>query len=181
MAMFHESNRPFSDRREAGVELASKLRQYAGRNDVVVLALPRGGVPVAFEVAKSLHAPLDIFLVRKLGMPGHPESTMEKHQIRRVPVVDKRLLCGHHLAAGCRVVRATSRSLESWARGISRHGPRVPVRLKRQVRLRERRRSRRVELLPLEELYCALVLFSSRTAAEGAEIPAATCLRILFP
>ena len=55
------------------------------------------------------------------------------------------------------------------------------LRVKRQVRLRERRRSRRVELLPLEELYCALVLFSSRTAAEGAEIPAATCLRILFP
>jgi putative phosphoribosyl transferase len=74
--MFRESTRPFSDRREAGVELASKLRQYAGRNDVVVLALPRGGVPVAFEVAESLDAPLDIFLVRKLGMPGHPEYAM---------------------------------------------------------------------------------------------------------
>lgn len=74
--MFRESTRPFSDRREAGVELASKLRQYAGRNDVVVLALPRGGVPVAFEVAESLDAPLDIFLVRKLGMPGHPEFAM---------------------------------------------------------------------------------------------------------
>lgn len=74
--MFHESNRPFSDRREAGMELASKLKQYAGRTDVVVLALPRGGVPVAFEVAESLDAPLDIFLVRKLGMPGHPEYAM---------------------------------------------------------------------------------------------------------
>jgi predicted phosphoribosyltransferase len=74
--MFHESNRPFSDRHEAGVELASKLKQYAGRTDVVVLALPRGGVPVAFEVAESLDAPLDIFLVRKLGMPGHPEYAM---------------------------------------------------------------------------------------------------------
>src|SRR5881628_91193 len=74
--MFRESTRPFSDRREAGVELASKLRQYAGRNDVVVLALPRGGVPVAFEVAESLDAPLDIFLVRKLGMPGHRELAM---------------------------------------------------------------------------------------------------------
>jgi putative phosphoribosyl transferase len=71
--MFRESTRPFSDRREAGLELASKLRHYASRNDVVVLALPRGGVPVAFEVAESLDAPLDIFLVRKLGMPGHPE------------------------------------------------------------------------------------------------------------
>src|SRR6266436_9699555 len=65
--------RPFANRREAGVELASRLRQYAGRSDVVVLALPRGGVPVAFEIAEALDAPLDIFVVRKLGMPGHPE------------------------------------------------------------------------------------------------------------
>ena len=71
--MFDQSHRPFPNRREAGVELASKLRHYAGRRDVVVLALPRGGVPVAFEIAEALDAPLDIFLVRKLGMPGHPE------------------------------------------------------------------------------------------------------------
>src|SRR5712691_11785777 len=70
------SNRPFANRREAGVELASQLRQYAGRTDVVVLALPRGGVPVAYEVAEALDAPLDIFLVRKFGMPGHPELAM---------------------------------------------------------------------------------------------------------
>ncbi len=63
----------FADRREAGRELASKLRDYAGRNDVVVLALPRGGVPVAFEVAEALDVPLDIFVVRKIGMPGQPE------------------------------------------------------------------------------------------------------------
>src|SRR3989442_11137167 len=68
--------RPFANRRAAGIELASRLRQYAGRNDVVVLALPRGGVPVAFEVAQALVAPLDIFLVRKLGLPGHPELAM---------------------------------------------------------------------------------------------------------
>jgi len=67
------SDRPFTDRREAGKELAAKLAAYRGRPDVVVLALPRGGVPVAFEVAEALDAPLDIFLVRKLGMPGHPE------------------------------------------------------------------------------------------------------------
>jgi predicted phosphoribosyltransferase len=63
----------FSDRRDAGRVLASKLRHYVGRPDVVVLALPRGGVPVAFEIAETLDAPLDLFLVRKLGMPGHPE------------------------------------------------------------------------------------------------------------
>ena len=68
--------RPFADRREAGRELASKLQKYAGRDDVVVLALPRGGVPVAFEIASALDAPLDIFVVRKLGMPGHPEYAM---------------------------------------------------------------------------------------------------------
>jgi putative phosphoribosyl transferase len=65
--------RPFADRHEAGKELAAKLQKYAGRDDTVVLALPRGGVPVAFEIAEVLDAPLDIFVVRKLGMPGHPE------------------------------------------------------------------------------------------------------------
>jgi putative phosphoribosyl transferase len=63
----------FADRHAAGVELASHLSRYKDRDDVVVLALPRGGVPVAFEVAEALHAPLDVFVVRKLGMPGHPE------------------------------------------------------------------------------------------------------------
>jgi putative phosphoribosyl transferase len=63
----------FRDRRAAGRELAAKLRAYADRPGVVVLALPRGGVPVAFEVARALHAPMDIFLVRKLGLPGHEE------------------------------------------------------------------------------------------------------------
>src|SRR3982750_378467 len=67
------ANQPFADRREAGRELAGKLSAYRGRQDVVVLALPRGGVPVAFEIAEALDAPLDIFVVRKLGMPGHPE------------------------------------------------------------------------------------------------------------
>ena len=67
------ANRAFADRREAGKELAARLEAYQGRHDVVVLALPRGGVPVAFEVAEALGAPLDIFLVRKLGMPGQPE------------------------------------------------------------------------------------------------------------
>jgi putative phosphoribosyl transferase len=66
----------FRDRRDAGEQLAEKLRHYAGRDDVVVLALPRGGVPVAFEVARDLSAPLDVFVVRKLGVPWHPELAM---------------------------------------------------------------------------------------------------------
>jgi predicted phosphoribosyltransferase len=63
----------FSDRRDAGRVLAQELTAYAGRSDVIVLALPRGGVPVAYEVALALNAPLDIFIVRKLGLPGHEE------------------------------------------------------------------------------------------------------------
>jgi putative phosphoribosyl transferase len=68
--------RRFRDRRDAGQALAEKLALYAGRPDIVVLALPRGGVPVAYEVARALGAPLDAFLVRKLGLPGHEELAM---------------------------------------------------------------------------------------------------------
>src|ERR1041384_4027891 len=66
----------YRDRIDAGKQLAVRLSNYANRDDVLVLALPRGGVPVAYEVAKVLHAPLDIFLVRKLGVPGHEELAM---------------------------------------------------------------------------------------------------------
>jgi len=67
---------PFRDRPQAGRLLSRKLRAYADRTDVLVLGLPRGGVPVAFEVAKALRAPLDVFLVRKLGVPGQEELAM---------------------------------------------------------------------------------------------------------
>jgi putative phosphoribosyl transferase len=66
----------FFDRTEAGQFLAENLGRYANREDVLVLALPRGGVPVAAEVAKRLDAPLDVFVVRKLGLPDHPELAM---------------------------------------------------------------------------------------------------------
>jgi len=66
----------FRDRSEAGQLLATKLASYAGRTDTVVLGLPRGGVPVAFEIAQELHLPLDILLVRKLGVPGQSELAM---------------------------------------------------------------------------------------------------------
>lgn len=66
----------FRDRRDAGQQLAQELAEYANRKDVIVLGLPRGGVPVAFEVAKALEAPLDVFVVRKLGAPGNPELAM---------------------------------------------------------------------------------------------------------
>ena len=66
----------FLNRFDAGRQLAARLTRYAGRDDVIVLALPRGGVPVGYEVAAALGAPLDVFLVRKLGVPGHEELAM---------------------------------------------------------------------------------------------------------
>lgn len=75
MAYFH-SDEAFGDRREAGRVVASRLAHYKERDNVVVLALPRGGVPVAWEVSRALDAPLDVFLVRKLGVPGYRELAM---------------------------------------------------------------------------------------------------------
>ncbi|MGH7499113.1 MAG: phosphoribosyltransferase [Gemmatimonadales bacterium] len=66
----------FADRRDAGRRLATRLERLKGRSDVIVLGLPRGGVPVAYEVALALSAPLDVFVVRKLGVPGHEELAM---------------------------------------------------------------------------------------------------------
>lgn len=68
--------KPFADRADAGRALARMLRTYKDRDDVVVLALPRGGVPVAHEIARDLNAPLDVFVVRKLGFPGHEEFAL---------------------------------------------------------------------------------------------------------
>jgi putative phosphoribosyl transferase len=66
----------YQDRQEAGRVLANELKAYANRKDVIVLALPRGGVPVGFEIAKVLNVPLDVFIVRKLGVPNHSELAM---------------------------------------------------------------------------------------------------------
>src|SRR5687767_15831409 len=66
----------FQDRREAGRVLAERLREFAQDRDVLVLALPRGGVPVAYEIARALNVPLDVFIVRKLGVPGYEELAM---------------------------------------------------------------------------------------------------------
>ena len=84
--------RRFRDRTEAGRLLAERLRGYAGRDDVVVLALPRGGVPVAYEVAKELGVPLGVFVVRKLGVPGYEELAMGAIASGGVVVLDERLV-----------------------------------------------------------------------------------------
>jgi putative phosphoribosyl transferase len=78
----------FADRAEAGRHLAAALSDFTGRADVLVLALPRGGVPVGFEVARALDVPLDVFIVRKLGVPGHEEFAMGAIASGGVQLVD---------------------------------------------------------------------------------------------
>jgi putative phosphoribosyl transferase len=85
-------NSTFDNRRSAGRELAQHLTHYAGRDDVVVLALPRGGVPVAFEVARELGAPLDVLVVRKLGVPAQPELAMGAISSGDVFFIDPRMV-----------------------------------------------------------------------------------------
>lgn len=82
----------FRDRLDAGRQLASRLAEYADRTDVLVLGLPRGGVPVAFEVARALSAPLDVFVVRKLGLPHHEELAMGAIAMGGARVLDRALI-----------------------------------------------------------------------------------------
>jgi putative phosphoribosyl transferase len=102
----------FRDRAEAGRLLADRLRHYAGRDDVIVLALPRGGVPVGYEVAKALGAPLDVFVVRKLGIPGYEELAMGAIASGGLIVLNPEALealpCTHRARryAGCSAERA---------------------------------------------------------------------------
>jgi putative phosphoribosyl transferase len=87
----------YKNRREAGKVLAADLQRYAGKKNVLVLALPRGGVPVAYEVAMALHAPLDIFLVRKLGVPGHEELAMGAIATGGVRVINEDVVQSLHI------------------------------------------------------------------------------------
>src|SRR4051794_3418915 len=82
----------FPDRLAAGRQLAEKLKGYAERAETIVLALPRGGVPVAYEVARALELPLDVFVVRKLGLPGHEELAMGAIASGGVRVVNEQLM-----------------------------------------------------------------------------------------
>ncbi|HZV77997.1 MAG TPA: phosphoribosyltransferase [Candidatus Binatus sp.] len=104
----------FRDRSQAGKALAEQLGSFAGRGDVIVLALPRGGVPVAYEIAKALDAPLDVLSVRKLGVPGHEELAMGAIASGGAYSLDAELI--HHLGLTSQemleVVRAEQRELE---------------------------------------------------------------------
>lgn len=104
----------FEDRRQAGRLLAAQLSEYKDRDDVVVLALPRGGVPVAFEVATALRAPLDVFVVRKLGVPGHEEFAFGAIASGGERVVDFGLIRGLGLTVPSidRVIESETAELE---------------------------------------------------------------------
>jgi putative phosphoribosyl transferase len=91
--------RLFRDRADAGRQLAAHLTSYTGRTDVLVLALPRGGVPVAFQVSQALGAPLDVFLVRKLGVPGHEELAMGAIATGGTRVLNEDVVRGLHISA----------------------------------------------------------------------------------
>jgi len=93
----------FHDRREAGILLARALSRYAGRDDVTVLGLPRGGVPVAYEVATALDVPLDVLVVRKIGVPGHEELAMGALASGGIQVMDPRM--AEQLGSSARRVR----------------------------------------------------------------------------
>src|SRR5437016_5023992 len=107
--------RTFLDRAEAGRVLASLLRKYTGRPDVIVLGLPRGGVPVAAEVAAGLDAPLDVFMVRKLGVPGHDELAMGAIASGGVRVLNTSVITGLQIGED-EIDRVTAREAQELAR-----------------------------------------------------------------
>jgi len=119
----------FTDRHEAGTVLAAQLQQYAGRGDVVVLALPRGGVPVGYEVARALGAPLDVFVVRKLGLPGRPELAMGAIASGGVRVLNDEVLEAVAVPQSAidAVTRAEQAELERRERAYRGGRPPVPI------------------------------------------------------
>jgi predicted phosphoribosyltransferase len=132
--MMNAADRPrdrrgFADRRDAGIVLAQHLRRFAGRDDVVVLGLPRGGVPVAYEVARALGAPLDVFLVRKLGYPGQAEVAMGAIASGGVCVFNDELLSAYpvSLAVIEKIAHAEQAELERRERAYRDGRPLVPL------------------------------------------------------
>ena len=114
----------FRDRGEAGRFLGERLREYAGRDDVLVLALPRGGVPVAREVARSLGAPLDVFVVRKLGLPEQPELAMGAIATGGIRVVNEELVRQLGLTVETIAVVAATEAAELGRRELAYRGAR---------------------------------------------------------
>jgi predicted phosphoribosyltransferase len=119
--------RLYKDRRDAGRILATKLDRYAARMGLLILALPRGGVPVAFEAARALRAPLDVFLVRKLGVPGYEEQAFGAIASGGVRVLDSEVVRRANVSEAA-VITATHRELDELKRReeVYRHGRPMP-------------------------------------------------------
>jgi predicted phosphoribosyltransferase len=116
----------FRNRLEAGRLLAAKLTAYANRPDVIVLALPRGGVPVAYEVARALDAPLDVFLVRKLGVPGREEYALGAIATGGVRVINQDVVQALHIPQHLIDAIATREQQELQRRERAYRGDRPP-------------------------------------------------------
>lgn len=117
----------FRDRADAGRILAEELIRYAGRDDVVVLALPRGGVPVAYQVARALRAPLDVFLVRKLGVPGYEELAMGAIASGGVTVLNQAVIRALEIAPETIEETISSEQAELQRRELAYRGGRAPL------------------------------------------------------
>lgn len=123
----------YADRREAGLVLADRLKDLTGRNDVVVLGLPRGGIPVAHEVAKALKAPLDVFIVRKLGLPGHPELAMGAIASGGVRVLNDEIVRQLRVPAAAIEAVARDEQAELERRERTYRGARAPIPLEGRI------------------------------------------------
>lgn len=123
----------FLDRRDAGQQLAEKCQAYAQKNNTIVLALPRGGVPVAYEVAKALSLPLDVFVVRKLGMPGFEELALGAIASNNTTVFNEDLLNQYEISQDeiDQIIEKEQRELER--RQSIYRGERPPLNLNHQT------------------------------------------------
>jgi putative phosphoribosyl transferase len=117
----------FRDRAEAGRALATQLAEYANQPNVVVLGLPRGGVAVAFEVAKALNAPLDVFVVRKLGTPGHEELAMGAIASGGIRIINEEVVNGCGIPAAAIEAIAREEQVELERREKAFRGDRPPL------------------------------------------------------
>ena len=127
MRLGERAARRFSDRTEAGRLLAAELARFRGREDVVVLGLPRGGVPVAFEVATALTAPLDVFVVRKLGVPGHEELAFGAIASGGARVLNEEVVEGAGIAESIIASVTAAQEEELRRRELAYRGNRAPL------------------------------------------------------
>jgi predicted phosphoribosyltransferase len=125
--------RAYTDRREAGAALAARLAHLKGRDDVVVLALPRGGVPVGYEVACSIDAPLDVFMFRKLGLPGHPELAMGALATGGVRVLNDDIVSWYRIPSSTIDFVAREEQTELDRREHAYRGRRPPVEVRDRI------------------------------------------------